>query len=203
MAHKTLIEGTTYDIKGGKTLIDGTAYSVKGGKTLIDGTIHSINFGVEWKKYNCNANTYTSTQYYTSSQYVGNTGNLIYNSTSEWPTMYKYYAWSSSTGYYGTNGITQATPGYIVGSSGSYQVVYLLKSRSSSNSKWYYAYEIVASAYPSTSSYTTYSKGSTSYGTVIADEGSYPENGSLIEGGPTNSYCILYVGGAYYYYEKV
>lgn len=45
MAHKTLIDGTAYEITGGKTLIDGTAYSIKGGRTLIDGTGYDISFG--------------------------------------------------------------------------------------------------------------------------------------------------------------
>ena len=44
MAHKTLIDGTAYEISGGKTLVDGTAYSIKEGKTLIDGTEHEIGF---------------------------------------------------------------------------------------------------------------------------------------------------------------
>lgn len=44
MAHKTLIGGTAYDIKGGKTLIDGTAYSIKSGKTLAGGTVYEVGF---------------------------------------------------------------------------------------------------------------------------------------------------------------
>ena len=45
MAHKTLIDGTAYEISGGKTLIDGTAFSIKGGKTLVDGTAYEVGFG--------------------------------------------------------------------------------------------------------------------------------------------------------------
>ena len=44
MAHKTLIEGTSYDITGGKALVGGTAYSVKNGKVLISGTEYDISF---------------------------------------------------------------------------------------------------------------------------------------------------------------
>jgi hypothetical protein len=44
MAHKTLIGGTAYEIKGGKTLVNGTVYEVKGGKTLVGGTTYSIPF---------------------------------------------------------------------------------------------------------------------------------------------------------------
>lgn len=47
MAHKTLIDGTAYEISGGKTLVDGTAYSIKSGKTLVDGTAYEIGFGTK------------------------------------------------------------------------------------------------------------------------------------------------------------
>lgn len=46
MAHKTLINGTSYDIKSGRTLIGGTSYDIKKGRTLIDGTGYDIKFGV-------------------------------------------------------------------------------------------------------------------------------------------------------------
>ena len=46
MAHKTLINGTAYTVKGGRDLIAGTGYAKKQGKTLIDGTEHAISFGI-------------------------------------------------------------------------------------------------------------------------------------------------------------
>lgn len=45
MAHKTLINGTSYDIKSGRTLIGGTGYDIKKGRTLIGGTGYDISFG--------------------------------------------------------------------------------------------------------------------------------------------------------------
>lgn len=42
--HKTLINGTGYEIKSGRVLIDGTGYSIKKGRTLIDGTGYDIGF---------------------------------------------------------------------------------------------------------------------------------------------------------------
>ena len=45
MAHKTLVNGTVYEVKGGKCLVNGTAYSVKKGRTLIGGTGYDITFG--------------------------------------------------------------------------------------------------------------------------------------------------------------
>ena len=40
--HKTLVNGTVYDVKGGKCLVNGTVYSIKKGRTLIDGTGYDI-----------------------------------------------------------------------------------------------------------------------------------------------------------------
>lgn len=44
MAHKTLINGTSYEISGGRTLVNGTGYSIDKGKTLVGGTAYEINF---------------------------------------------------------------------------------------------------------------------------------------------------------------
>lgn len=55
MAHKTLVNGTVYEVTGGKCLANGTSYDIKKGRTLIDGTGYDITFepiihiyGVEW-----------------------------------------------------------------------------------------------------------------------------------------------------------
>ena len=45
MAHKTLINGTAYEISGGRTLVNGTGYSIGKGKTLVGGTGYDISFG--------------------------------------------------------------------------------------------------------------------------------------------------------------
>lgn len=44
MAHKTLIGGTAYEIKGGNCLVDGTGYAIQKGRTLVDGTGYDISF---------------------------------------------------------------------------------------------------------------------------------------------------------------
>lgn len=44
MAHKVLIGGTAYGIKGGKTMVNGTVYSIKKGRTLVGGTGYDILF---------------------------------------------------------------------------------------------------------------------------------------------------------------
>lgn len=44
MAHKTLINGTAYEISGGRTLVNGTGYSIDKGKTLVGGTAYEVGF---------------------------------------------------------------------------------------------------------------------------------------------------------------
>lgn len=43
-AHKTLINGTAYTVKGGKCLVNGTMYNILKGRTLIGGTGYDITF---------------------------------------------------------------------------------------------------------------------------------------------------------------
>lgn len=44
MSHKTLVNGTVREVKGGKCLVNGTVYSIKKGRTRIGGTGYDINF---------------------------------------------------------------------------------------------------------------------------------------------------------------
>lgn len=44
MAHKTLINGTAYEITGGRTLVNGTGYSIASGKTMVGGTVYEVGF---------------------------------------------------------------------------------------------------------------------------------------------------------------
>lgn len=44
MSHKTRINGTIYDVQGGKCLVNGTGYDIKKGRTLINGTGYDIAF---------------------------------------------------------------------------------------------------------------------------------------------------------------
>ena len=43
-AHKTLVGGTAYTVKGGKCMVNGTMYNILKGRTLIDGTGWDITF---------------------------------------------------------------------------------------------------------------------------------------------------------------
>lgn len=43
--HKTLVNGTVYEVKGGKCMVGGTVYNILKGRTLIGGTGYDITFG--------------------------------------------------------------------------------------------------------------------------------------------------------------
>lgn len=43
-AHKTLVNGTAYTVKGGKCMVNGTVYNILKGRTLINGTGYDIKF---------------------------------------------------------------------------------------------------------------------------------------------------------------
>lgn len=43
-AHKTLVGGTAYTVKGGKCMVNGTVYNILKGRTLINGTGWDITF---------------------------------------------------------------------------------------------------------------------------------------------------------------
>lgn len=45
MSHKTLVNGTAYEVHGGKCLVGGTSYDINKGRTLIGGTGYDITFG--------------------------------------------------------------------------------------------------------------------------------------------------------------
>lgn len=51
MVHKTLVNGTAFEISGGKTLVNGTAYSIKNGKTLVGGTAYEVSFSKPLNEY--------------------------------------------------------------------------------------------------------------------------------------------------------
>lgn len=40
--HRTLVNGASYEIIGGKTLVDGTVREILNGRTLVDGTVYNI-----------------------------------------------------------------------------------------------------------------------------------------------------------------
>ena len=44
MAHRTKVNGTTYEIKGGRTKVSGTGYGISKGRTKVGGTGYDVSF---------------------------------------------------------------------------------------------------------------------------------------------------------------
>lgn len=115
--HKTLVNGTTYEVKGGKCLVNGTVYNIKKGRTLIDGTGYDINFepdvSLTWyfnQTLSIPVST-TSTTFSTRAHYEGNsktiTGIQIINRGDN-PNMsylgsgFAFTAWDQRRGWVDT-----------------------------------------------------------------------------------------------------
>lgn len=77
MAHKTLINGTAYEISGGKTLVNGTAYEIKNGKTRVGGTAYEVGFGPPMAKVTLIADTFENDHAGAYISYVNSDGDYV------------------------------------------------------------------------------------------------------------------------------
>ena len=182
MAHKVKISGTDYSISGGKTLINGTAYSIKNGKTLVEGTAHSISFNDTWEKWNINKVyaqqkvTQETWETYTHGAKVYYGGGYSFNSNNGLITLSLY---------------DDAKPTVPVSNLGRmyYQKTHTPTTKLMHSQYGYYDEEdkvdYILSDYYITSYLSSQSKGTTSYGTVSAPPGTYPDNG------PSGSYWYV------------
>lgn len=119
MAHKTLINGTAYEIKDGKTLINGVSYTITGGKTLVNGTSFSISFAttdsgtftfyIEVDGNHGNAGTYTAKTGMTWAEWCDSSynGSNIHVNRGELTAGHDSSVWNS-------NGIEQSPTDVIV-----------------------------------------------------------------------------------------
>ena len=213
MAHKTLIGGTAYEIKGGRILAGGTAYSVAGGRTIVNGTGYDISFGVTWKKYNCDVTT-KKDKYIETTQNIGKTSTIQNGepkiSEQEWQksTFYTGYTFSQTDGYKGTGAVRLNDPdsvGYyeINSSSQVWKVTSVVYVKEDTTYRYHNVTSELVAECTGGSTYTYYNKGSTLYGEITVDEGALPEDGTILKGSATGSYCVVKVGSTTYYYEKV
>ena len=119
MSHKTLVNGTVYEVDGGKTLIDGVAYSIDKGKTLIGGTAYEVGFsqpvtitvtgtGLEYFVYITYINKelgYPS--YFSPTTFTANVGDIISCSVTEcWSSQFIYLNGEQIKGGWGENDIS-------------------------------------------------------------------------------------------------
>lgn len=45
MAHKCCVNGTAYEIVGGRCCVDGTGHDVISGRSMVNGTVYDVSFG--------------------------------------------------------------------------------------------------------------------------------------------------------------
>ena len=121
MAHKTMIDGTAYTIKGGRTLVDGTAYAISNGRALVDGTGYDISFK-KWVEKQDTGVVTSSTSMIIAEKAGGKTLYLLKGTG---------YSFDASTGTFTLTGTSQASVSYRVGYTTNYSqtsTVYLVAS---------------------------------------------------------------------------
>lgn len=167
---------------------------------------------VKWQKYNC---TYTSK--WTQSQPNTTVGRTIKVNFGNSLTTYQTTSFSSSAGLSGSSArntsitssstkssVSNAILGryYLEQKETEHNAIYISQVVNYSKQSIYANIMIQGSVKNKATKTTTYKKGSTSYGTLQADEGTVPEGGTLCDGSLDGSYCVAKVGSTYYYYVK-
>lgn len=172
----------------------------KGKKAFLTvGGVHRLVYssGVEWAKYSCN---YTEGEYYE----IDASGSDFGSYAGHYMTLYDSYEFSSSEGYYGVGAteyyfaddLSSAIGKYLIDEYEVCQITSLVRNTTGSGTMdW--EYDFVARCERVKENFQ---QGSKSYGTIEAEEGALPEEGTLIEGSVADGYCVLEINGTYYYY---
>lgn len=204
MAQYTNVGGVARRVTKRYENVGGVARSIVAAYTNVSGAARQFFRlgGVKWRKWSCQVTTEHS---YTRTDYgVGETQSFTVGESSVWWTTWGSYTFSGSSGFEGDYGdYGKADPDTIVGrySLADTEVREWISCTDLGNGKWELVWEVVGTA--EEYSWYDYTKGTTDYGVVYAEEGALPADGTLEEGSATGSYCILLTGGTYYYYEKV
>lgn len=141
MAHGTLIDGTVYEIGGGRTLVDGTGYDIDNGIALVDGTAYEVGFGPNYVESEGSVSyvlldTATLRNVYIASGYtINDAGQYVLKS----PTSYKAssYVYESYLVK-----LTSTAPRYVMLGASTGNVMYRME-RSSHWGNTYYQYIVV------------------------------------------------------------
>ena len=167
--------------------------------------------GTRWKKYDCDESSefggYVEVSTNSSGVSVGDTD------TSQWwsITYHSDYIFSSaegfiSAGYWGQASTVNelgSVSGYIIYTEEVWEIVSVdvLREYGDGSFTAEVTMQLVALCEPGEEN-TIYVQGSTYYGEYEAEEGVLPEEGTLVEGSATDSYCIIDVDDTYYYYVR-
>ena len=200
------VDGTQKLGKPATLTVNGVHRKIKGAYLTVNGLFQKCySAGVVWKKYNCyQTETYLHEDYSSAADGA--------NTIVSYSTVYSSYDFSEELGYYGcdieanTDSDTYCVGFYYIDSymegTDVVNVVYELMSDLGGGE--YYAEAVAASiGYPQG---YVYEKGSTYYGDITADEGTQPEDGTVVAGDINGSWCVVYRYDGqywrYYYYEK-
>ena len=178
---------------------------------LTVGGVHRLVYssGITWNKYNCEIQYNVITHYERtdkSNKLIGTTGTMgIHYSV----TLMRDYGFSDYMGFYQVGMAFHFSNIESVGStpigayvdSGYPEVRKIISIDRIVGDIYYVTYEIVdACEEIRNTTIEGYTKGTTSYGEVVAEEGAFPEDGTLIMGSVEDGRCVLNVNGEYYYY---
>lgn len=178
-------------------ITDNNRVHKKGKKAFLTvGGVHRLVYssGVKWEKWSCEivAGRYEATE--PNTQYM-----------NEWLDssipLYDSYEISSESGYYGVGLNTFSINDDLTEAIGKYRVTdeRVVEIESLTTNGHYFSYEGIKVG-EITYFDPTYSKGTTLVATIEVEEGALPESGTLIEGSAEDGYCVLEIGGTYYYY---
>lgn len=164
--------------------------------------VHKLVFssGVIWEKWDC-----LQEVTYVYEQTTDGVGSITTDSLNWDDTVYGDYSFWEYGGFEGAGSNYQAghsdgtVSDWVVGKYIVYETeVYEIISLDNENGDVTCEIIAVCEEYEE----NTYRQLSTMYGTVEAEEGELPEEGTLVDGSPTGAYCVLYLTDDYYYYVR-
>lgn len=178
---------------------DGVAHLVKKAYLGDENGIARLVFtnGPAWLKYSCN----TSTTYERTDARVGETDTYTLWDRGALFTEYKFdesygFAGLDWDHYVTFDDASQAAGAYCFSSEAVWQLGSIVEVLDQYGDTKGYTYE--TSCVGSAEEHTEYSKGSTSYGTIYAEEGQQPEAGQVLEHG-SDHYVVRTTSGTYWY----
>lgn len=189
-----------YITEKGVEVPEGTA--LDGFRALLD--LIAIESGVKWEKFDCVVETTTTWTRDTNGSDVRTYFNISIANEMIWNARY----FDSNRGLYGSDqagidfsDITSFVGKYYVKTDGTMSGKIDTCSMVA-GSTTVCGVNLTSVHNATAEELTTFSQGTTSYGIATIAEGELPEEGTLIEGSADGDYCVLDVGGTYYYYVR-
>lgn len=122
MAHKTKINGTSYEISGGTTKVGGTKYSISKGRTKVGGTNYDISFKKPLSEFSVGESVYLNVNGVSKEFLIIHKGlpSSLYDSSCNgiWLLMkdvYENRAWDSTDSVYNNSDIHAYLNGTFLG----------------------------------------------------------------------------------------